>query len=36
VQADTQEDFDKAVSLRIRSLARVISTMTLKVVSPEG
>ncbi len=36
VQAETQEDFDKAISLRIRSLSRVISTMTLKVVNPEG
>jgi DNA-binding Lrp family transcriptional regulator len=36
IHAQTQEDFDKAVSLRIRSLSRVISTMTLKVVNPEG
>ncbi|MGI0089325.1 MAG: Lrp/AsnC ligand binding domain-containing protein [Nitrosopumilaceae archaeon] len=36
IQAETQEDFDKAISLRIRSLSRVISTMTLKVVNPEG
>ena len=36
IQAETQEDFDKAISLRIRSLSRVISTMTLKVVKPEG
>ena len=36
IQASSQEDFDKAVSLRIRSLSRVISTMTLKVVNPEG
>ncbi|HSD04751.1 MAG TPA: Lrp/AsnC ligand binding domain-containing protein [Nitrosopumilaceae archaeon] len=36
INAQTQEDFDKAISLRIRSLSRVISTMTLKVVNPEG
>ena len=36
IQAASQEDFDKAVALRIRSLSRVISTMTLKVVNPEG
>lgn len=36
IHANTQEDFDKAIALRIRSLSRVISTMTLKVVNPEG
>lgn len=36
IHAQTPEDFDKAISLRIRSLSRVISTMTLKVVNPEG
>ena len=36
VQAESQEDFDKAIALKIRSISRVISTMTLKVVNPEG
>lgn len=36
IHTQTPEDFDKAISLRIRSLSRVISTMTLKVVNPEG
>lgn len=36
IQAASQEDFDKAIALRIRSISRVISTMTLKVVNPEG
>ena len=36
IQAKTQEDFDKAVSRGIRNISRVISTMTLKVVNPEG
>ncbi|MBI3842117.1 MAG: Lrp/AsnC ligand binding domain-containing protein, partial [Thaumarchaeota archaeon] len=31
IQAASQEDFDKAIALRIRSISRVISTMTLKV-----
>ncbi|MEE9242115.1 MAG: Lrp/AsnC ligand binding domain-containing protein, partial [Nitrosopumilaceae archaeon] len=29
VHAETQEDFEKTVSTKIRKLARVISTMTL-------
>ncbi len=36
IQAESQEDFDKAIALKIRSISRVISTMTLKVVNPEG
>jgi len=36
IQAKTQEDFDKVISHRIRNISRVISTMTLKVVNPEG
>ena len=36
IQAKTQEDFDKVVSHGIRNISRVISTMTLKVVNPEG
>ncbi len=35
VHAETQEDFEKTVSTKIRKLARVISTMTLNVVNPE-
>jgi DNA-binding Lrp family transcriptional regulator len=36
IQTKTQEDFDKAVSHGIRNISRVMSTMTLKVVNPEG
>jgi len=35
VYADSQEEFDKTVSNKIRKLARVVSTMTLNVVNPE-
>ena len=35
VHAETQDDFEKTVSTKIRKLARVISTMTLNVVNPE-
>lgn len=35
VHAETQEDFEKTVSNKIRRLARVVSTMTLNVVNPE-
>ncbi len=35
VHAQTQEDFEKTVSSKIRRLARVVSTMTLNVVNPE-
>jgi len=35
VHAETQEDFEKTVSTKIRKLSRVISTMTLNVVNPE-
>ena len=35
IQAESQEDFDKAIALKIRSISRVISTMTPKVVNPE-
>lgn len=34
VHANTQEDFEKTVSSKIRKLARVVSTMTLNVVNP--
>jgi len=35
VHAETQEDFEKTVSTKIRKLARVVSTMTLNVINPE-
>ena len=35
VHAETQEDFEKTVAMKIRRLARVVSTMTLNVVNPE-
>ncbi len=35
VHADSQEDFEKTVSSKIRKLARVVSTMTLNVINPE-
>ncbi len=35
VHAQTQEDFEKTVSSKIRRLARVVSTMTLNVVNLE-
>ena len=33
INADSQEDFDETVSLKIRRLARVVSTMTLNVIN---
>jgi DNA-binding Lrp family transcriptional regulator len=33
MEADTQESFDKAISLKIRSMPRVVSTMTLNIVN---
>ncbi len=35
VHADSQKDFEKTVSSKIRKLRRVVSTMTLNVVNPE-
>lgn len=35
VHANSQEDFEKTVSSKIRKLARVVSTMTLSVINPE-
>ena len=35
IHADTQEDFEKTVSLKIRQLSRVVSTMTLNVIQGE-
>ena len=36
IHAETQEDFEKTVSNKIRRLARVVSTMTLNVINPDG
>ena len=33
INADSQEDFDETVSLKIRRLTRVVSTMTLNVIT---
>ena len=33
INTDSQEDFDETVSLKIRRLTRVVSTMTLNVVN---
>lgn len=33
VISDTSEDFDQTVSKKIRSISRVVSTMTLKVTN---
>ena len=33
VTADTQDDFEETVSIKIRRLSRVLSTMTLNVVN---
>ena len=33
INTDSQEDFDETVSLKIRRLARVVSTMTLNVIN---
>ena len=33
INANSQEDFDETVSLKIRRLARVVSTMTLNVIN---
>ncbi len=35
VHANSQKDFEKTVSSKIRKLTRVVSTMTLNVVNPE-
>ncbi len=36
IHASTQDDFEKTVSNKIRRLSRVVSTMTLNVVNPQG
>ena len=33
INTDSQEDFDETVSLKIRRLTRVVSTMTLNVIN---
>ena len=33
IQAETQEEFERTVSMNIRRLSRIVSTMTLNVVS---
>ena len=33
IHAETQEEFEKTVSMNIRRLSRVVSTMTLNVVT---
>ena len=33
VTADTQDDFEETVSIKIRRLSRVLSTMTLNVIN---
>ena len=35
INADSQEVFDETVSLKIRRLTRIVSTMTLNVVNPQ-
>ena len=35
IDAESQEDFEKTISLKIRRLARIVSTMTVNVVNPE-
>ena len=35
IHANSQEDFEKTVSSKIRKLTRVVSTMTLNVVNPD-
>jgi DNA-binding Lrp family transcriptional regulator len=35
LHANSQADFEKTVSSKIRKLSRVVSTMTLNVINPE-
>ena len=35
IHAETQEDFEETVSMKIRRLSRVVSTMTLNVIKDE-
>ncbi len=34
VETDSQESFEETVSIKIRKLSRVLSTMTLNVINP--
>ncbi len=33
INAETQEDFEETVSIKVRKLSRVLSTMTLNVIN---
>jgi uncharacterized protein with GYD domain len=33
IDAETQEDFEETVSIKVRKLSRVLSTMTLNVIN---
>ena len=33
INADSQEDFDETVSMKVRRLTRIVSTMTLNVLN---
>ena len=35
IHAETQEEFEKTVSMKVRQLSRVVSTMTLNVIKGE-
>ena len=35
INADSQEDFDETVALKIRRLTRIVSTMTLNVMNSQ-
>jgi DNA-binding Lrp family transcriptional regulator len=35
INANSQQDFDETVSVKIRQLTRVVSTMTLNVINSE-
>ena len=35
IHAETQEEFEKTVSMKVRQLSRVVSTMTLNVIKDE-
>ena len=35
IHAKTQEEFEKTVSMKVRQLSRVVSTMTLNVIKGE-
>jgi len=36
IEAESQQDFDKTVTHKVRKLPRVLSTVTLNVVNREG